>query len=83
MIARIFGNEDIHAYIDGGIDPARRGDVATWLKICPEAAMRAAFYARLNEMLHRRFDAILDEPVPEAWLRRLASRPRPTRRPWT
>jgi anti-sigma factor RsiW len=85
MRTRSFGHEDIHAYVDGRLDPAQRRDVAAWLTVCAEAGMRATFYARLNEMLHRRYDAILQEPIPAAWLRRLASPRRPPAGPssWT
>jgi anti-sigma factor RsiW len=65
VIARPVDDDDIHAYVDGALDPARRAEVETWLAENPEAAARAAFYARVNESLHQRFDHILSEPVPE------------------
>ena len=65
MIARPIGDEDIHAYVDGALEPARRVEVEAWLAENPDAAARAAFYARTNEALHQRFDHILSEPVPE------------------
>jgi anti-sigma factor RsiW len=66
MIARPIGDDDIHAYVDGQLEPARRADVEAWLAENPEAAARAAFYARTNEALHQRFDHVLAEPVPAA-----------------
>jgi anti-sigma factor RsiW len=66
MIARPIGDDDIHAYVDGALDPARRAEVEAWLAGNPDAAARAAFYARTNEALHQRFDHILAEPVPES-----------------
>lgn len=66
MITRPIGDDDIHAYVDGQLDPARRAAVETWLAENPEAAARAAFYARTNEALHQRFDHVLSEPVPAA-----------------
>ena len=69
MIARPIGDDDIHAYVDGALDQARRAEVEAWLAENPEAASRAAFYARTNEALHQRFDHILAEPVPDAMRR--------------
>jgi anti-sigma factor RsiW len=66
VIARPIGDDDIHAYVDGALDPARRAEVGAFLAENPDAAARAAFYARINEALHQRFDHILAEPVPEA-----------------
>jgi anti-sigma factor RsiW len=66
MIARPIADDDIHAYVDGALDPTRRAEVEAWLAENPEAAARAAFYARTNEALHQRFDHILAEPVPDA-----------------
>jgi anti-sigma factor RsiW len=76
MIARPIGDDDIHAYVDGALDPERRAEVETWLAENPDAATRAAFYARTNEALHQRFDHILSEPVPEEM-----SKPRRSRWP--
>jgi len=73
--SRPIGDDDIHAYVDGALDPARRAEVEAFLADNPDAASRAAFYARVNEALHQRFDHILSEPVPEAM-----SRPHPWRR---
>jgi anti-sigma factor RsiW len=66
VIARPVGDDDVHAYVDGQLDPARRAAVEAWLAENPEAAARAAFYARTNEALHQRFDHVLSEPVPAA-----------------
>ncbi len=66
MIAQPIGDDDIHAYVDGQLDPARRAAVGAWLGENPDAAARAAFYARTNEALRRRFDYVLSEPVPAA-----------------
>jgi anti-sigma factor RsiW len=64
MIARPIGDDDIHAYVDGQLDPTRRTEVEAWLSENPDAAARAAFYARSNEALHQSFDPVLAEPVP-------------------
>ena len=64
MITRPIGDDDIHAYVDGQLDLARRAEIEAWLAENPEAAARAAFYARSNEALHQSFDPVLAEPVP-------------------
>jgi anti-sigma factor RsiW len=69
MTPRPIDNADLHAYVDGQLDPARRAAVEEWFADNPEAASHAAFYARLNETLHRRFDPILDDPIPPAMMR--------------
>lgn len=64
MNTRPVGDDDIHAYVDGQLDLARRAEVQAWLAENPEAAARAAFYERSNEALHQSFDPILVEPIP-------------------
>lgn len=68
MNARLIGNEDLHAYVDGQLDPARRAEVADFIAQNAEAAARVASYARLNELLHRRLDHTLLEPIPHGML---------------
>jgi anti-sigma factor RsiW len=69
------GDDDLHAYADGRLDPARRAEVEVWIAQSPEAAARVAFYRRLNVELHRRFDPVLAEPLsakmqePRSWTR--------------
>ena len=58
------GEDDLHAYVDGQLTPERRSAVERWLESNPEAAARAAFYARLNADLHRQYDHVLAEPIP-------------------
>ncbi len=62
-----FGEDDIHAYVDGQLAPERRAEIERWLSNDPEAAARAAFYSRMNAELHRRFDHVMAEPVPREW----------------
>lgn len=57
---------ELHAYIDGQLDGARRAAVETYLATNPAEAERVHAYARQNEQLHALFDSTLDEPVPEA-----------------
>jgi anti-sigma factor RsiW len=57
---------ELHAYVDGQLDGARRAAVDAYLAANPAEAERARAYARQNEQLHALFDSALDEPVPEA-----------------
>jgi len=57
---------ELHAYIDGQLDDARRAAVETYLATNPAEAERVRAYARQNEQLHALFDSTLDEHVPEA-----------------
>jgi anti-sigma factor RsiW len=81
-----FTDEDLHAYADGQLPPERHAEVERWLNGDAEAAARVAFYARLNQGLHRRFDQVLAEPIPAEWKpapiwrRRLRDRRRPSLR---
>ena len=56
-------NDDVlHAYVDGGLSSDERGAVEAHLAQHPEAAKRARAWQAQNEVLHRLFDPILDEP---------------------
>lgn len=56
--------EELHAYADGRLDQARRGEVAAWLAAHPEMRQSATEWRIQNERLHAGFDPVLDEPVP-------------------
>jgi anti-sigma factor RsiW len=66
--------QDLHAYVDGQLDAARRQEVEAHLAADPVAADKVAAYRRQNETLHALFDPTLDEAIP-ARLRK----PAPTR----
>lgn len=57
--------DDIHAYVDGCLEPERRAEVERILQKDPEAAAKAVAYRRQAESLRRQFDPILEEPIPE------------------
>lgn len=67
-------DQDLSAYVDGQIDPARRSEVEAYLSAHPQAAEKVAAYRKQNEMLHALFDPAMDEPLP-ATLRH--ARPQP------
>jgi len=69
-------DNDLHAFLDGELAPARAAEVEAWLADHPEAAGKVAAWRAQHDALHALFDPVLDEPVP-AHLTRL-----PARRSW-
>ena len=61
---------ELHAYIDGALPEARRGEVEVYLDRHPEDAERLAAYRAQDEALRALYDPVLDEPVPQRLLRR-------------
>jgi anti-sigma factor RsiW len=59
---------DLHALVDGRLDPAARAAVQARLDADPEAARTAAAWARQKEALRALHAQLLDEPVPPALL---------------
>jgi len=57
-------DEDLHAYVDGHLDPARRRIVDAYLLTDREAAARVADWTEQNHRLSALFDPVLDEPIP-------------------
>lgn len=69
---------DINAYLDGALSEDRRRAVEAALEQDPEAQALVRQYRRQIEELHRLYDSVLDEPVPESMLQVLRrGRPRP------
>lgn len=63
---RPIAEEDLHAYVDGRLDPASRGAVARYLEQNPAAAERATAYQAQVERLRAAFAARAAEPIPPA-----------------
>lgn len=59
---------DLHALVDGRLEPARRAEVLAYLEEHPEAAEQVKAYERDKALLHARFDAALDEATPPSLL---------------
>ena len=58
-------NEDeLHAYVDGDIEPARRLDIALHLARHPDEAARMEVFRAQREAMHALFDDFLYQPVP-------------------
>lgn len=69
--------DELHAYVDNELPAERSDDVEAWLAAHPEDATRVQSWRAMAEMLHARYDSVLDEPVPKRLeLERLASPPR-------
>lgn len=57
--------KDLGAFVDNELDEATRAEVAAWIDDHPEDAERAEAYRAQTAGLHRLFDPVLDELVPE------------------
>lgn len=55
---------DLHAYVDGALEPARRNEVEAWLAANPEAAATVHRYREMNRELRALYDPVLAEPLP-------------------
>ncbi|GAB3545862.1 anti-sigma factor [Noviherbaspirillum agri] len=68
---------DLHAHVDGQLDPARRAEVEAYLAAHPEAAAQVQAWRTQNQLLHAAYDKVMNEPVPL----RLSTAVRPRRWP--
>ena len=59
-----FDDADLHAYVDGRLDEARRAAVAEWLDGHPEARRRLADWQRQNDLIEALWGDVAAEPVP-------------------
>ncbi|MBI3775173.1 MAG: anti-sigma factor [Gammaproteobacteria bacterium] len=55
---------ELHAYADNLLDPARRSEVEHYLEHHPEAAAMIRHLQQLDQSLHNLFDPVLAEPIP-------------------
>lgn len=56
--------QDLHAYVDNQLDPARRAQVEAYLAVQPDAAALVQDIRMQNSLLHEAYDTVLNEPVP-------------------
>jgi len=69
--------DELHAYVDNELPAERRGDVEMWLAAHPDDAERVQSWRAMAEVLHARYDAVADEPVPKRLeIERLVRQPR-------
>jgi anti-sigma factor RsiW len=71
---------DLHAYVDGCLDAARRAPLESWLAAHPEEAARVAAYRVLRERWRAAYAPVLQEPIPDALVAALTGNPRRRRR---
>ena len=74
MSDRQIDEGELHALVDGELDPARQAEVEAWLSENPDAAGRVARYRAQNAGLHALFDDVLSEDLPPAIAGALAGR---------
>ncbi|ARJ65242.1 hypothetical protein WV31_06030 [Magnetospirillum sp. ME-1] len=58
-------DDDLLSYVDGVLDPGRVGEVEAWLAANPRDAERVRQWREQVEGLHRLFDPVLDETLPD------------------
>lgn len=56
---------DINAYLDGALSEAERREMEEAIRQDPEAAALLQLHRRHVQELHRLYDAVLDEPIPQ------------------
>jgi anti-sigma factor RsiW len=66
MVARPVDDRDLHAYVDGCLDPQRRIEVEACLAEDPASAERVNAYRSQIDQLHELFDDVLREPATPA-----------------
>ncbi|MDH5749610.1 MAG: anti-sigma factor [Rhodospirillales bacterium] len=77
--------EDLHAYVDGRLEPADELRIEAWLAEHPEDAAAVHAYRLQNSRLHDEFDSILDQAIPPEMEAIVTGRPRGAARlprPW-
>jgi anti-sigma factor RsiW len=72
--------KDLQAYVDDRLEPERRRAVESYLAQAGDDAARLTAYREQNAGLHRLYDAVLDEPVPDRLRQIRIVQPQP--RPW-
>jgi anti-sigma factor RsiW len=64
MSSRPITENDLHAFVDGVLEPERAAEVATYLEDHPDTNRRVAAFSDQRELLRRALAPIADEPVP-------------------
>ncbi|MGH6925528.1 MAG: anti-sigma factor family protein [Propylenella sp.] len=64
--APVVSNEELLAFADGRLDPARSATVDAWLKEHADEAQRVEEWRRQNALLKAALDPVAEEPVPPA-----------------
>lgn len=64
--------DDLHAWADSQLDPTERAVLEAHFLEHPQDAERARSYRNLNEALREAYEPVLEQPVPERFLKRPA-----------
>ena len=67
--------EEIQEFFDGRLGPERRRKIARMIKEDSLAIRQLADYAAQNKGMHSLFDFVLDEPIPDRFLKILEEYP--------
>jgi len=57
-------DDDLHAFVDGALDPERQTFVAAYLAQIPQQQRRVDLWQRQRDLLREGLDSILTEPLP-------------------
>ncbi len=57
--------DELHAFVDDELPTERRADVEAWLAAHPDDAERVRSWRSMADLLHARYDAVVEEPVPQ------------------
>ena len=71
--------EELHAFIDGELDPIRAADVAVLLQYQPELQEKIAAYRSDKAMLSSTYGPLISEPIPAHWHAMIARARNPAR----
>ncbi len=64
MIDRPLREQELHAFADDRLEPESRLEVESALAERPDLAQQIEAWRNQNQLLHRAFDPVLDEPIP-------------------
>jgi anti-sigma factor RsiW len=64
MSSRPITEDDLHAYVDGVLEPERQTEVAAYLEGHPDVNRRVAAFSDQRDLLRKALAPIADEPVP-------------------
>ena len=64
MTNRPITEDDLHAYVDGALEPEREAEVAAYLEAHPDVARRVSAFSDQRDLLRKALAPIADEPLP-------------------
>ncbi len=64
MNNRPITEDDLHAYVDDALEPAREAEVAAYLEDHPDVARRVSAFSDQRDLLRKALAPIADEPLP-------------------